>query len=314
MTSHLSAFRQGINHADYHKPPFSPNVTFPFYCPELDKHMSILALFRGSPLSHIVDSLMGDGMCAEPRGGQIAITFPNTNAAGVGSSATSDGTPHVPGAAPAATMLTESATTSTTSLPAEMDSAPYASSPDASSICAADIAALSARWKQPSWYGRSWHIDHIHRKTAGYETDEIKNFSLLIGVYLSEAQHEWSGNIAMLPGSHRVIERYLREEDPLVEKLQECMPQLSEQLQPPQQQLVKPGDVLLAHYQCAHLVAPNLSPSVRYAVYFRLAPRSRERFAFSPKCMTHIWTEYVGIHTVAQEEELKLADKGTAVC
>jgi hypothetical protein len=37
------------------------------------------------------------------------------------------------------------------------------------------------------------------------------------------------------------------------------------------------GDVVLSHYELPHSVAPNLSPNIRYAVYYRLAHRDVRR-------------------------------------
>ena len=44
-------------------------------------------------------------------------------------------------------------------------------------------------------------------------------------------------------------------------------------LGPPRPVLARAGDALLAHYQLAHGIAPNLGPHIRYAAFFRLFHR-----------------------------------------
>jgi len=54
--------------------------------------------------------------------------------------------------------------------------------------------------------------------------------------------------------------------------------------------------VILAHYQTAHTVAPNISPDIRYCVYFRVTAGTRpDKMQFFPDAMQNIWLEYEGL-------------------
>lgn len=82
----------------------------------------------------------------------------------------------------------------------------------------------------------------------------------------------------------------------------------------PVQLHVNPGDIVLAHYQTAHAIAPNISPNVRYACYFRLHHHSHQydqgplnpaktsliRLG-KPDCLTNIWVDFDGIRDLAKE-------------
>ena len=61
----------------------------------------------------------------------------------------------------------------------------------------------------------------------------------------------------------------------------------------PVQVLAKAGDIILAHYQLAHGVTPNVSPHTRYAIYFRLQHIDHD--AIGLDAMTDIWREWEGI-------------------
>jgi len=173
------------------------------------------------------------------------------------------------------------------------------------------VAAAAAWWNRPEQRARQWHIDGIHRKSKGFAADEIRNFTMLVGVYLSAAPADFCGNIAVHPGSHRQLEEHFRKEDPLLRLVDDELPSVGHQFNPAHQLHVQPGDVLLAHYQTAHTVPPNYSPHVRYAIYFRLTHSSRRgqgQAAFSPVCMQHIWTEYLdrGMQDLRIEEEQRI--------
>ena len=61
-----------------------------------------------------------------------------------------------------------------------------------------------------------------------------------------------------------------------------------------QQLTVEKGDLLLVHYQVAHGAAVNLSPNVRYAVYFRLKHVDHDRDPWG--AMTDIWRDWEGMN------------------
>ena len=110
------------------------------------------------------------------------------------------------------------------------------------------------------------HIDGIPTPHNGVQGAEIKPFTALIGVFLSEVSSECAGNFTVWPGSHLLLEQHFRQRGSSA--LTEGMPQIP--LGEPKQLLCSPGDMVLCHYQLAHAAAVNVSNNDRYAVFFRL--------------------------------------------
>jgi len=78
--------------------------------------------------------------------------------------------------------------------------------------------------------------------------------------------------------------------------------------------LGKPGDVVIANYMTAHLVAPNQSPNIRYACYFRIhssnfgsdkPPGERwwEGRRHRPEAMLAPWCDWGPLREFEAEEE-----------
>jgi hypothetical protein len=111
------------------------------------------------------------------------------------------------------------------------------------------------------------HIDGIATAHNGIVADELQTFTLLVGVFLSDAPQEYAGNFTVWPGSHRQMERYFRQRGPRA--MREGMPPIP--LCAPRQILTTKGDVILCHYQLAHAAAANVSACDRIAVFFRLS-------------------------------------------
>ena len=122
------------------------------------------------------------------------------------------------------------------------------------------------------------HLDGIPNRANGLPAGKVFPFSLLVGIYLSDLMEPDSGNFVVWPGSHRAIESHARArpegwfDADGFGPLPEGLPPL--ELGEPVQVLLGAGDVVVAHYQLAHSVAQNLSPHIRYAVYYRLAHRA----------------------------------------
>jgi len=135
------------------------------------------------------------------------------------------------------------------------------------------------------------HIDGIPTPHNGVEGAEIKPFTILIGIFLSEVSREFAGNFTVWPGSHLLLEQHFRERGPSA--LTEGMPHIP--LGEPKQLLCSPGDVVLCHYQLAHAAAVNVSENDRYAVFFRLwfheldAHKSPNARAAAWDHLTNIW-------------------------
>ena len=133
------------------------------------------------------------------------------------------------------------------------------------------------------------HLDGLHTPTNGVPAGEVRSFSLLVGVLLSDVTGPGAGNLTVWPGSHRLYESYFRDHGP--RSLLEGMPPVP--LPAPVEVTGGPGDVVLCHYQLAHAVGANTSPHVRYAVYFRV--KSRGHDGRRGECLTDLWKEWPGL-------------------
>eukprot|EP01137_Pigoraptor_chileana_P029931 Opistho-2@15853 len=149
----------------------------------------------------------------------------------------------------------------------------------------------------PHWE-QHWHVDGIPTPDNGLvPKDRVHSFSLLVGVYLSPIDFPCSGNLCVFPGSHHMMEKFCRDFGPET-MVDHGLPKLP--VPPPCHVLAGPGDVVLAHYSLAHTVAPNASPHVRYACYFRLsnARRNTPEGRSGYESMTDIWLEFEGMREV----------------
>jgi hypothetical protein len=55
------------------------------------------------------------------------------------------------------------------------------------------------------------------------------------------------------------------------------------------------GDLVVAHYQLAHAIAPNSSANIRYVVYFRVRPSACPK-GYHREAMTNIWIDWPALH------------------
>jgi len=139
------------------------------------------------------------------------------------------------------------------------------------------------------------HIDGMYSPNNGVPKGEIRNFTALVGVFLSDVRGPYSGNFTVWPGSHRLYEEYFRAHGP--EALFHGMPPVD--LPEPVQVTANAGDAVLAHYQLGHGIAGNASPHIRYAVFFRLSHVDHASVHW--ECMTDIWREWSGMRDVVED-------------
>ena len=156
---------------------------------------------------------------------------------------------------------------------------------------------VPAKWKE------FWHIDGVPNKMNSllFPQGTIMQFTLLVGVLLSDLDGPLAGNLTVFPGSHLAIQSHINQNnvDPrdvllTSSSADSAVPPISLP-KPPQQLVGKAGDVFLCHYQTAHTVAPNASDQVRYAVYFRLHHAERQPGKYRPAAMKDVWLEYDSI-------------------
>lgn len=138
----------------------------------------------------------------------------------------------------------------------------------------------------------SAHIDGIHTPTNGVPKGTLAHFTMLVGVLLSDLPDEWAGNFTVFPGSHRRVGDYFRGRDP--KEMVDGMPKVD--FGEPKQITGRVGDVVIAHYLTGHGVAPNASPEIRYACFFRVWHTRHELHAYRPEALQDIWLDWDGLH------------------
>jgi hypothetical protein len=133
------------------------------------------------------------------------------------------------------------------------------------------------------------HIDGISSPNNGVPPGTLYHFTALAAVFLSDVPGPDRGNFTVWPGSHRLVEAYLRERG--VAAIVDRFPDLP--LGPPRPVVARAGDALLAHYQLAHGIAPNRGPHIRYAAFFRLFHVEHEALGTRP--LVDQWLEWEGL-------------------
>lgn len=131
------------------------------------------------------------------------------------------------------------------------------------------------------WHGM--HIDGLATADNAVQPGSLHSFSLLAGCALTDQMVENAGNLVVLPGSHVQMSHVLRsqaqagvplgpsEESELWGLGQYVPAECTEWGSTPLQLRLSAGDVVLCHYLLAHTVAPNLAPTPRANLYWRVA-------------------------------------------
>jgi hypothetical protein len=139
------------------------------------------------------------------------------------------------------------------------------------------------------------HIDGMYSPTNGVPEGTIQNFTALACVLLSELNRDYAGNFTVWPGTHHTFESYFREHTP--QSLLNGMP--SAPMPEPVQIQGKPGDFMLVHYLLGHAAAINVSPHVRYAIFFRLTHVDHAERRW--ESMTDAWLEWEGMQEIVAD-------------
>jgi len=143
--------------------------------------------------------------------------------------------------------------------------------------------------------GLAPHIDGLYREGNNVRKGSIGSFSLLAGVFLSRIPNEFWGNFTVWPGSHHALAEYFRKNG--WQTLREGLPKIK--LGSPIQLTGEAGDAILCHYQTAHTVVSNVSPYIRYAVFFRLI--HVDHAAHRTEVFTDLWKEWPGMKDVIRQ-------------
>ncbi len=170
-----------------------------------------------------------------------------------------------------------------------------------------------APYTVPPQWSDWWHIDGFP-SLKGTNTNRlgvVVNFTLLLGILLSDVRDEHCGSLTVYPGSHQLIGQYISQLPGGMSKLLdgagfEGLERFRRAIMndvrfPPAQQLrFNAGDIVLAHYALAHAIAPNCSPNVRYCVYFRLHHAAHPIDTPRPEALANIWLEFEGVHEIVK--------------
>ena len=133
------------------------------------------------------------------------------------------------------------------------------------------------------------HIDGYHTPTNGVPDDGVvRNFTLLLGVMLSDVTAPFGGNFTVWPGTHRRLARHFRAHG--VNSLAGGGIPPGTRLPEPVPLTGRAGDIVLAHYQVVHAASPNLSGDIRYMCFFRLSVRGLENHRV--ESMLDIWRDW----------------------
>ena len=133
------------------------------------------------------------------------------------------------------------------------------------------------------------HIDGMVSANNQIKKGTIYTFTALCGILLSDIPNHFWGNFTGWPGTHVSFAKYFHEHGPNI--LKRGLPPV--RLPEPEQVTGKAGDMILSHYLTAHTVVVNVSPYIRYAVFFRM--KHVEHALQGNRVFTDLWNEWPGL-------------------
>ena len=145
---------------------------------------------------------------------------------------------------------------------------------------------------------RPWpHIDGVASGANGVPNDgKVHNFTILVGVLLSDLPQAGNGNFTVWPGSHRTTASWFAENGTRVADAEAFLREMGE-LGLASAQAVEVtghvGDLVLAHHLLLHAGGPNGGPNIRYAVFFRLSTEGHD--ALGDATLVDPWAEWDGM-------------------
>ncbi|BCB74537.1 hypothetical protein Pflav_009470 [Phytohabitans flavus] len=137
---------------------------------------------------------------------------------------------------------------------------------------------------------KAMHVDGV--ACPHLDPDELRTFTLLVGVVLSDITEPHAGPLRNVPGGHLRMAEWFRTEWSLG-LTDQVPPQIDAEHGTPL--LGMPGDVLLMHHLVPHTVGHNTSAVPRIMAYFRVshATHARQRL----QALRDPWLEYTGLRS-----------------
>ncbi|MET9292296.1 phytanoyl-CoA dioxygenase family protein [Streptomyces sp. NPDC003077] len=140
---------------------------------------------------------------------------------------------------------------------------------------------------------KTMHVDGV--SCPHLDPRELRTFSLLVGVVLSDVSSAQDGALHYQPGGHHTMADWFRTQWALG-MTEQVPPEIGHEQGVPL--LGVPGDVLLMHHLVPHSVGRNLTPFPRVMAYFRVShphhPRRRLEALRDP------WLDYPALAATAQ--------------
>ena len=137
----------------------------------------------------------------------------------------------------------------------------------------------------------SGHLDAVGTGTNGSPVGSyVRDFTLIVVIYLVDILESFSGNFTVWPGSHIETRDFFRTHG--YEILTRGDPSIPIAARP-RMLTGKAGDAVLAHHLLQHVGGPNTSPQVRHAVIGRMAHVNVAELGYGG--FTNMWQEFEGI-------------------
>jgi len=166
-----------------------------------------------------------------------------------------------------------------------------------------------ARGEAPVSFGP--HLDGISTTLNGVPPDgQIRSFTALAGVCLSDCPSDEHGNFTVWPGSHLETARWMRAQGTSVpdpDAFLAAIQELADATSTPLALRVRAGDLVLTHFLLLHGAGVHQGPGIRYAVFFRLSTEDHDEVA--QKTLTNPWYEWPAYHGAADRARV-LVDRG----
>jgi ectoine hydroxylase-related dioxygenase (phytanoyl-CoA dioxygenase family) len=149
------------------------------------------------------------------------------------------------------------------------------------------IRVPEAHLSQPQ-PAKDMHVDGV--ACPHLDPAELRTFSLLVGVVLSDVSDPEGGALRYVPGGHLQMADWFRTEWSLG-ITEQVPPHLDAEQGMPF--LGKPGDVLLMHHMVPHAVGRNRTTTPRVMAYFRVSHRDHASRRLD--ALRNPWLDYPGL-------------------